>query len=425
MRFKKLSAKIFRSWWFPWLVGGVILRLVLMPITAHPDLWGHSFTSYFFAYEGRLDIYDFLANLPQAHPLVRNFGVGDVFIYPPLAYFTLGFFRILVKPFADPTFIPWLMENLGRIHFYPRLYQHLFLFKFPYLFIDIALAFILAGLFKEQKKKRLAFLLWLFNPLALYSTFMIGQLDLLPTLFTVLALYLATKEKKGWALISLGIGASYKMFPLFFIPPAAFILGKTFRQRIKYLILGILPFLISVAPYLSSKAFRAMVLFAPKSQKMLFMGWPVSGAEVVYPFILFLVIIYLFAYYSKKKIPLATYFLAIFLLIFSVTHYHPQWFLWATPFLIWELVENKFRHGLLAFILFCCWLIITLLFESSLSTGLFNPIWPQLVKAPNLSNVLARYTDVFQFKSFIRSVFAAASTFLILRLFMTRTKNES
>lgn len=423
MRFKKLLAKIFKAWWLPWLVGGLILRLVLMPITLHPDLWGHSFTAYFFAYEGRWDIYDFLAGLPQTHPLVRNFGVSDIFIYPPLSYFTLGFFRVLVKPLTDSTFIPWLMENLDRIHFYPRLFQHLFLFKFPYLFIDIGLAFILAGLFKEQKKKKLAFSLWMFNPLALYATFMIGQLDILPTFFTVLAIYLATKGRKEWSLVSLGIGASYKMFPLFLIPIAAFVLGKTFRQRLKLLILGVLPFFVSIAPFLPSKAFRSMVLFAPKSQKMLFMGWSVSGAEVVYPFVLFLFIIYFFAYYSKKKVPLATYFLATFLLIFAVTHYHPQWFLWVTPFIIWELIENKFKHKLLAIIFFSCWLMITLLFEPSLSVGLFNPIWPGFEKAQGLSVLLARYTDVFQLKSLLRSLFAAAAVFLTWRLFAEKEKN--
>lgn len=423
MRFRESLVKILKSWWLPWLVGGLILRLILMPITLHPDLWGHSFTAYFFAYEGRWNIYDFLAGLPQTHPLVRNFGVSDIFIYPPLAYFTLGLFRLLVKPFTDSTFILWLMDNLDKVHFYPRLYQHLFLFKLPYLFIDVALAFILAGLFKEKNKKRLAFCLWMFNPLALYATFMIGQLDILPTFFTVLAIYLAQKERKEWALISLGIGASYKMFPLLLIPPAAFILGKSFWQRVKLICLGVLPFLVSILPFLPSKAFRAMVLFAPKSQKMLFMGWPVSGAEVVYPFILFLAIIYLFAYYLKKKTPLATYFLTIFLLILSVTHYHPQWFLWVTPFLIWELIENKFKHKLLVFILFGCWLVITLLFEPSLSFGLFNPIWPELEKAQSLSVLLARYTDVFQLKSLVRSLFAAAAIFLTWQLLAEEKKN--
>jgi hypothetical protein len=405
-------------------MAGLVLRLLLMPISLHPDLWGHSFTAYFFAYEGRWNIYDHLASLPPDHPLVKNFGVEDVFIYPPLAYYTLGLFRILVKPFTDPGFIPWLMENLDQVYSYSGLYRHLFFFKLPYLFIDLGLAWLLAGLFTQPKKKKLAFCLWLFNPLTLYASFLIGQLDLLPTFFTVLAVYLALKNRQEWALVSLGIGGSYKMFPLLLVPLAALILAKKLGRRLKLLALGFLPFLILAIPFLSSKAFRYMVLLTPKSQKMLFMGWPVSGAEVVYPFLLLLVVIYFLACYSKKRLSLAGSFLAVLLLVFSVTHYHPQWFLWVTPFLIWELVENKFKHLFLTLGLFLSWLVITLLFESSLSFGLFNPLWPALVQAPSLALFLNNYLDVFQFKSLVRSLFAGASLFLSWRL-LSGSKNEN
>lgn len=400
----------------------ILIRLVLMPITLHPDLLGHSFSAYFLAYEGRLNLYDTLANLPSDHPLVKNFGVSDIFIYPPLAYYSLGFFRILTKTFTDPNFIPWLMENLDKIHSYPKLLQHLFWFKLPYLFFDIFLAFLLAELFEERKKKKTAFLLWLFNPLTLYATFMVGQLDLLPTFFTVLSLFFLKKGKVKSSVFTIGLAASYKMYPLFLLLPLVFFISDNFWRRVKLILVGIFPFLFFIAPYINSSAFRAMV-FSPKSQKMLFMGWPVSGAEVVYPFIVGLTLIYLYAYYSKVKINPASYFLAILLLTLSVTHYHPQWFLWITPFLIWELVENDFQNIFLTTILFFSWLFLTLLFEPSLSYGLFNPIWPKLEKIIALSEVVNRYTNIFQFKSILRSVFAGASMFLVFKLFKERRNN--
>lgn len=404
----KLFKKIIKIWYFPWLVGGIILRLALMPITFHPDLLGHSFTAYFLAYKGVWNIYDYFANLPPTHPLVKNFGVGDIFIYPPLAYFTLGFFRFLVKPFVDANFVPWLMENLSQIHSNPQLFKHLFFFKLPYLFLDIGLAFLLAGLFTNSKKKKLVFILWLFNPVALYVSFMIGQLDLLPTFFTVLSLYLFRKKKVYLSALALGIAASYKMYPLFLLFPLAFLARDKLTEKIKVIITGMLPFVLFILPYFGSSAFRAQV-FSPKSQKMLFMGWPVSGAEVVYPFVLILTVIYFVSYYSKEKSDLKNYFLAVLLLIFSVTHYHPQWFLWVTPFLILEMVENDFKNFLAILGLFSCWLVITLLFEASLSYGLFNPLWPQLDNAPSLSFFASRYIDTFQFKSLVRSVFAGIS----------------
>lgn len=409
---------------YPWwnkkvtfiFVGAILLRLLLMPITLHPDLLGHSFSAYFLADEGKINLYETLANLPASHPLVKNFGVSDIFIYPPLANYTLAFFRVLVKPFSDPGFIPWLWENLSQIHSYPHLYKQLFLFKVPYFFIDISAAFLLAGLFKDLKQKRQAFVLWLLNPLAIYVSFMVGQLDLLPTFFTILALYFFQKSKYNWSVFSLGVAASYKLYPLFLLPALVFIAKDKLWPRVKLMAVGISPFIFFIAPYINSKAFRAMV-FSPKSQKMLFMGWPVSGAEVIYPFILGIFGIYFLAYYTKKTRSLAVYFLAVLLLTFSVTHFHPQWFLWVTPFLIWDLIKNNFKNALLSISIFTCWLVLTFLFEPSLSFGLFNPVWPDMEMANGLSEVLSKYTDVFQLKSMIRSVLAGTSLFFVYRIF--------
>ncbi|MBI4058855.1 hypothetical protein HY404_01290 [Candidatus Microgenomates bacterium] len=398
------------------LVIGVVLRLVLMPITFHPDLLGHSFTAYFFAYEGRSNIYEHLANLPSDHPLVKNFGIGDIFIYPPLTYFTLGIFRWLVVPITDSNFIPMLWQGVDKMYDFNGLYWHLFIFKFPYLFFDIALAFLLAGLFTQERNKKIAFTLWMFNPITLYTSFMIGQLDILPTFFVVLALYLIKKGKGNLSLLALGIGAAYKTFPLLLVLPVAFSLGTTLADKLKKIAIGVLPFVLFALPFIGSPAFREMVLFAPKSQKMLFMNWPVSGAEGILPFILILFVIYFYSYYQQNKELIPAYFLAILLLIFSVTHYHPQWFIWVTPLLIYIMVKSKFKVIELVVVLSLCWLFITLMFESSLSYGLFSPVWPDLAKAPSLSEFLGKYTDIFLLKSIARSIFAAASLYLVIKL---------
>jgi hypothetical protein len=98
--------------------------------------------------------------------------------------------------------------------------------------------------------------------------------------------------------------------------------------------------------------------------------------------------------------------------------------LWATPFLIYDLVENNFKHLFLTVTIFACWLIITFLFEPSLSYGLFNPLWPDLERSPGLSSFVSQYTDVFQIKSLIRSVFAGASTALIYLVFSRYKKSQ-
>ena len=411
-----MISSISKKWWFKWLLVGVLIRLILMPITFHPDLWGHSSVAYFFAYQGEVNIYEYLAKLPSEHPLVKSMGVADIFIYPPLTYFTLGVFRLLVKPFADPNFMPMIWQGFPQALTYPNLHWHLFLYKLPYLFVDILTAFVFAALF-DAKKKKLAFAFWIFNPLSLYATFMVGQLDLLPTLFTILALYFFQKKKFLWAAFSLGLGAGYKFFPLLLLLPLAFLSSKELKERVKVFLIGIATFVASILPFLGSPAFRQMVLFSPKSQKVLFMGLNVSGAEVIYPFVLLLAFIYLHAYYAKKKLELEGYFLTILLLIFAVTHYHPQWFLWASPFLFLHLINKNMKYLALSISLFASWFFLTLLFESSLSYGLFSPIFPELKDAPNLDVIMGKYTNIFQLKSLIRSYFAGASLFLVYNLF--------
>jgi len=411
---------IFSKWWFKWLILGIVIRVALMPITFHPDLLVHSYAGYIFAYLGQLNIYDFLAKLPATHPLIQHYNFLDLFIYPPITYYTFGIFRFLVKPFADPNYIPWVWSNLSSFYSNKELYLHLFLFKLPYLFFDVWLAFILSGLFKNEGSKKSVFKLWMLNPVTIYATFMMGQFDLLPAFFTMLAVYFLAKGRNAWAMISLGIGASYKMYPLFFVIPAAFIAGKSFWEKIKLIALGFAPYVLFTLPFISSPAFREMVLFNAKDQKMLYLIFKVTGAEGIYPFIIGLIVIFFVSYFDNKKRNISYYFLAILLLFYSVTSYHPQWFLWVAPLLVYELVKNNFKHWTLTATLFVCWLILTLLFEASLSYGLFNPIFPQLVNAPSLSDFVAKYTDVFLFKSVIRSIFAGASIYYIYLLFSER-----
>jgi len=262
----------------------------------------------------------------------------------------------------------------------------------------------------------MAFIFWMFNPLTVYSTFMMGQFDIIPVLFTVFALALAKKKNYFWAILSLGVAGSFKIYPLLLIPPIAFLSDKDLWSRLKYLVLGFLPFLITIASYISSPAFRQMVLFSSKNQKMLFLGLPVSGAEVLYPFLIILFLIYFHSLYSKKTFELYEYFLIILLTMFSVSNYHPQWFLWITPFLIIYLIKYNFKYALLVVSLFGVWLVLTLLFESSLSYGLFNPIFPKLKDAKSFADVFISSDLLFKFKSIIRSIFAAVSIYIFISI---------
>lgn len=408
----KLLRKIIKAWYFPWLIIGVILRLFISAITAHPDLWALFFAQHLLVFKGVFNIYDYLAYLPRSSDLAVNYGT-NFFTYPPLAYFTLGSFGLILKPILSLENFSWIVTNYPQIYQNLEIYKTLLLFKLPYLFFDLAIAFLLVDFFDDPKKKKWAFLLWIFNPLSFYTSFMVGQFDVIPLFFSVLALRLALRNKSGLAALSLGIGGALKMFPFFFLPFLVLILGKNYWEKAKLSVFGILPYFLSTLPFISSPAFRQVSLFSAQSQKMLHMILPVSGAEGIYIFVfLFSVLIILAGYNPNRTKSLWWYFLGVMFLFFSVTHYHPQWFLWLTPLLVMEMVKNRFAYLWLDIILFASWLFITLTFEPSLNFGLFAPLKPELL---NLSGVFEgiRFYDIFQLKSIVRSLFAASSLGLI------------
>ena len=392
---------------------GLILRLVLMPFTFHPDLWAISFSEYLFAFKGVTNIYDYLANISRDSALIQNYG-SNFFTYPPLAYYSFGIFGLTLRPFFNQDFFDNLTINLPTILNDGRLFWHLFLTKLPYLFFDFGILFLLVQLFEDKKKKFLAAILWLFNPLVFYTSYMIGQFDIIPVFFAVFSLYLAKKDKWEWAAFFLGVGGAYKMFPLFFLPLLAVAGGKDLMGKLKLFVFGLAPYLLTIMPFLGSASFRQNVLFSNQSQKMLFAKIPVSGAEYLSVFLVLYVFLILFS--LVRKIDLWKWFFMTMLLFFSVTHYHPQWFLWLTPFLIifWlEYPHLKF----IPIVLLGCWFLIMIFFEPSLSIALFAPVFPQLTRIVPFSVALSRIYDIYQFRSLIRSIFAGTCLTASILLF--------
>lgn len=414
--------KLSKRLWFV-LIVAITLRLMVMGTTFHPDLSGQLLTGYFFAFQNVPNIYDHLVNLPQSHPLVQNFGVGDIFIYPPLTYFTIGTFIKLFSWIVPESFFINLM-NGESIYQQSSLVMNLVLLKLPYLLVDISVAFALASLFDDQKKKRWVFLLWIFNPVTFYATFAMGVFDIIPVLFTVLSLYFAKKKNLYLAAVMISLGAAYKQYPIFLLPFIVFS-AKDFWSRIKVIACGVLPYLLTIAPFLSSSAFKYMV-FGAKSQKMFYMQWMVTGAEGIFPYLLGLVLIYLLAYRSSNLASkLWRYYLSYFLVLFSVTHYHPQWFIWVAPFIVIAMIVNNWRNLWLCITIFACYVFIVLTFENSLSVGLFAVVNQNLNIFPGIDKFLATKTDLVFLKSAVRSLFAGVSLFLIADLLRLSSKKGS
>jgi hypothetical protein len=402
------------------IIIGLAIRFFLMAYTYHPDIAGQSLSSYFWGFKNVTNVYEHLLSLPKNHPLVANFGVNDIFIYPPLTYFTLGTFQKLFAFTGLQQFLETVMSG-ANIYKIQNLSLYLLILKFPYIFFDFGVAYILYHYFKKPKTKYLALLLWLFNPVTLYATYCMGVFDIIPVFFTVLSAFYLKKNKLVVSALYMGIGIAFKMYPIFLLP---FIILKSggWLTRFKLVLISFLPVILTNLPFIYSSAYRYMV-FSPKSQKMFYMQWMLSGAEGIFPFLLILCLLYLL---SQNKLfrPkfYISYFMATFLLLFSVTHYHPQWFIWITPFLIIELLNYHFKETWIYACLLAIYIFIVFTFENSLSVGLFVPLNNSLASFVGTQTIMTQITDINLLKSYVRSIFAGISAYLIISHLKTSDK---
>ncbi len=358
------------------LTAGIVLRIVLSSVTFHPDILAFKLGGEVVASGKILDLYDY----SDKDVAILN--------YPPPIYWFHGIFNFSLGNFL----------SIGL------------LVKIPYLIFDLLIGFLLLKLFVSKNQALLAFTLWMFNPVSLYATYMMGQFDIIPTFFTVLSIYFITKSRLNWAALALGGGIAFKIYPIFLLVPLI-ILGKNLKERLTLTTIAISPYLISILPYLPSQNFRATALFANQSTKSLYANIPVSGGESILLFPAILLMFYFFILTKKlEKINFWKIYLIPLLLFFIFTHYHPQWLIWVIPYLILDLVIEKFKNFPVHLLIFGSWFGSLFFFDPSLTLGMFAP-------ASDIWTLLNLNVDYNLSRSLLQTIFAGASLYLIYQHF--------
>lgn len=364
------------------LIIAIILRLFLAFATFHPDIQALADSGKFVSKGFILNLYD-----KSSDELVLN--------YPPLIYWYFGFFNLLFN--GDTS-----------------------LLKLSYLIFDLFLALLIYRIV-EPKKAVSAISFWLFNPVNLYATYMMGQFDIIPTFFTMLSIYYITKNKPSYAALALGGGIAFKLYPVFLIIPLI-ILASGFWSKIKIAVFAILPYAISILPYLPSSSFRTNALFASQSSKSLYANIPLSGGESILLFPLSILLFYLFI--CSKKLDYISYwkiYIIPLLLFFSLTHFHPQWLIWVMPFLILDFIQG-YKNLMPMLLIFGSWFMSLFFFDPSLTLGIFSPLIPTFKNAGSIWDILSLNVDYNFFRSILQTTLAASSFYLIYRYFPK--KNE-
>ena len=397
------------------IIIGVLLRLILASVTSHSDIQAFNIAGKIIASGNILNFYDYLQSLPAEDP-IKNL---VVFNYPPLIYLYHGAFNFLFGGISSLSqinqFIVDSASNYGNLQFN----VHLLFLKLPYLVFDLLIGFILLKLFDSPKKSLTAFSLWMFNPVNLYATYMMGQFDIMPTFFILLSIILIVKNKLNLAALALGVGIALKLFPIFLIIPFL-ILGKNYWEKAKLGVLSLVPYLVSIVPYLSSHGFRSAALFANQNSKSLYANIPVSGEEAIILFPVALIFFYIFIWQDKhifsyihKTKNIWKLYLVPLLLFFIFTHFHPQWLLWVTPLLIFDLVENDFKNIIPNILIFLSWFGSLFFFEPGLNINMFAPLIPVLHDMPSIWILLNLKIDYNLARSLLQTTLAASSFYLI------------
>lgn len=368
---------------------GVVLRIVLSLTTFHSDMQVFDLAGRLVASGNILNLYDFSSS-------------SAVLNYPPAIYLYHGIFKFFFGIFG--------LSGITQFNL------NLLLLKLPYLIFDLLTGFVLFKMFDSPKKSLAAFALWMFNPINLYATYMMGQFDIIPTFFIVLSAYLAIRNKLNFAALAIGGGIAFKLSPLFLVIPLI-IYGKNIWEKTRLFFLCFVPYILSIIPYSSSQSFRATALFANQSSKSLYAGIPVSGGESIILFPAFLLLFYLIIGNFQHKMEIWKLYSIPLLLFFIFTHFHPQWLIWITPLLILELARSGFGNLLAYFLILASWIASLFFFDPSLTVGIFSPVAPALSNAPSIWAFLGINVDYNVARSLIQTVFVSASLYLIYQFF--------
>jgi hypothetical protein len=398
------------------LVVGVLVRLALMPIAFHPDLFWVTYHAQNLALHGQI--------------------TKDLSIQPiPLLLYAAT--TRIFEPLLSPAQVIWpdqwglLGENdyqgafdlALQIAQAPRIHLTLFLLKLPHLAFDLGSAFLLLALLKKQPRKQtigLAF--WMFNPIGLYISYLYARYDVVAGFFVLLSLYMFQRTRPFSSLAALTLAFLSRVMdavltPFFLI--GAF--GQLKRQRrllIGTVVLGAAAVLIIVSGQLPRVI---SILDQAHGQFLLAAKLPI----VLYDELVLFVIGYAILLFSGVEKDLSSYSvlrkysLMVFLVLFSLAFFNPQYFFAVLPLLALELAEQP---GLAWFhlIQIVGYAFYLLNWGSQATWWLFLPLNPGFfshLTSPEL--IIQNFTNYKAVIAIFRSLLTAASLWMVYRIYRT------
>ncbi len=134
------------------------------------------------------------------------------YTYPPLWMGIIASYYALASMLVG-SHNPWL--GATDLVFY-------FFLKLPLIIASSALTLTIYGIVNkltgDRGRSRLAASLWLLNPYVIWSVGVSGMFDVIPALFSLIAIWFLLRGNDELSALMLGLGVSSKTYPLLFLP---------------------------------------------------------------------------------------------------------------------------------------------------------------------------------------------------------------
>ena len=288
-------------------------------------------------------------------PFINNF--INNFTFDPWSNFLENSGNINSFPYGITMLIGYLpLSFLGNFFDQKFFYFNFFAlgFKFTSLFYDYLLLIFLSFLTKNRSSKILLITYWL-SPIVIYTTYIHGQIDILPISLLIISILFIKKEKFIFSGIffSLSIITKFSMliaFPFFCI---YLIKRRGFKKQfIEFLSSFIIIILILFVPFLYSIGFIKMVL-GTRELDRIYNVYLSYGDNLKLYIIPVSYLLSLFLILRIKRITQDLFILSLGLGFFAIIVFLPPataWTIWIVPFLVFYQINSKKDLILITFI---------------------------------------------------------------------------
>lgn len=283
-------------------------------------------------------------------PFIETFITSSKGSYNPYEYY---YINNLVPSFPYPPLMLFIQSIGGGILYLvgqlPLFLTNL-IFKLPNLIFDFIGMYYLMKLFPNKRKY--VGILYFASPIILYSTYMHGQLDIIPTSLLVGAIYyltLKTKQSQYLAAFMLGLALSTKLHILAIIPILFLYALKRdgVKSSIKFLLIPIVVTMVMIIPFLGEGIIKS-VIFSNEQTVLTQVYLGFADLKIYLPIIAVLVIyLKVFSLNNMNKELLISFCGILFAVFLGLVPPMPGWYVWIVPFITVFFInfsENKYKN---------------------------------------------------------------------------------